>query len=323
LLSARGAARDEALAVLRAAVAQAVDAGLKVVFNYHPNDQLRAYEPRAIEGRAGSPQIEAYVAMAAETAAMLAGFGADRVAIEPFNEPAYYPCDSSGSGDWQKIVERQVAAIRAVAPDITIVVTGACGGDVYGLVDLDAAAFDDGNILYSFHMYEPHSFTHQRLENGWMSGIPWPASARSREMVLAELDDAMAAAGLSAVERRANRLAIAGRVEEYYRTGYGPAQMEALFEQAVAWAAGQGIAPERLFVGEFGVIDISLDGRRGAHDADRMRYLSAVVALAERHGMAWSFWEYANPYGMSFIHPEGPALPDLSVIDALGLQRSQ
>jgi len=52
---------------------------------------------------------------------------------------------------------------RTLSGDLTIVATGACGGSIKGLVNL-APDFDDPNIYYSFHMYEPHAFTHQRSE---------------------------------------------------------------------------------------------------------------------------------------------------------------
>ncbi len=41
----------------------------------------------------------------------------------------------------------EVQAIRAVSTDLTIVATGACGGGVAGLVNLDARAFDDPHLV--------------------------------------------------------------------------------------------------------------------------------------------------------------------------------
>ena len=46
----------------------------------------------------------------------------------------------------------------------TIIVTGACGGSITGLTNLNPD-FDDPNLYYNFHMYEPHSFTHQRSDD--------------------------------------------------------------------------------------------------------------------------------------------------------------
>ncbi|MDB5535777.1 MAG: glycoside hydrolase family 5, partial [Devosia sp.] len=156
LLANDGAQRQAALDVLDKAVRHVVAAGLKVVFNLHFSSQVDAYSQEAIEQGADSEPVASYNAMVVDVARMLAAVGIENVAIEPYNEPHYYPCDDTGTDDWQRIQTAQVQMIRAVSPDITIVATGACGGDIGDLLNLDATAFDDPNILYSFHMYDPH-----------------------------------------------------------------------------------------------------------------------------------------------------------------------
>ena len=111
-----------------------------------------------IDGGADSEGVMHYRAMAKTVAAMLVEIGTDKVAFEPYNEPAYYPCDSGGTEDWQRIMAGTVADIRSVSADLTIIATGACGGSITGLTDLDPS-FDDANVLYSFHMYEPYAAT--------------------------------------------------------------------------------------------------------------------------------------------------------------------
>lgn len=319
LLASTGEQRQQALDVVASVVDQFVSADLKVVFNFHPNSQIPQYGPAGIEGTPDSTVIADYLSVVVDATDMLLQFGNDAVAMEPFNEPAYYPCDTTGSDDWQAILEQQVAAIRTVTAEMTIVVTGACGGGVEGLVDVNATTFDDPNILYSFHMYRPHSFTHQRLEGGWASGLPWPAAAVAPEMVRQTLDAAMEAAGLNALDRQINWMRIAGEVDAYYAEQQGEAQLEGLFTQALDWANANGIPATRLFMGEFGVVARSADGREGAFDSDRRRYIEAARKLAEANGIPWAIWEYSNPAGMSFILPQGPAVPDPVLVEALGL----
>jgi endoglucanase len=88
----------------------------------------------------------------------------------------------------------------------------------------------------------------------------------------------------------------------------------------VDWAEAHNIPTTRLFMGEFGVILMSPDGRSGAFDADRLRYLKALRLEAERYQIPWSVWEYSNPFGMTLILPTGPAVPDQKMLEALGLQ---
>lgn len=319
LLGSEGAERQQALAVLDEAVRQITAAGLNVVFNFHPNSQVRAFSPQGIEGPVDAPSIGAYRRMVVETAQMLVRVGIDRVAIEPFNEPAYYPCDASGGEDWQQVLTAQINAIRAVSEDITIIATGACGGSVTGLIDVDPTPFDDPAVLYSFHMYEPHSFTHQREEGLWHAGLPWPADRGSPGAVVDFLRSAMVAKGVGPAEQDAMLRSFGGALEDYFAEGWSEAQLQARFDAALGWATEHGIASERLFMGEFGVIALTEDGSAGAFDADRYRYLEAARVQAEKHGIAWSLWEYSNPYGMSFIVPAGQAVPDAGLVKALGL----
>lgn len=320
LLASEGERQQEALALLAQDVAAVTRSGLKVVFNIHPNTQLAVYSNDLVNGPANAPGVAQYRDMVVALAKTLAPLGADRVAIEPFNEPAHYPCDMWGSNDWQEIMASTVAAIRAVSTEITVVATGACGGNVDGVTDLDPS-FDDPHILYSFHMYEPHLFTHQRAdrEGDFASGLPWPASAGSPEATLAMLEAHMEAAGLSAEEQARQLDAVRPYIDEYFAEGWGEAQMRARVQQAVDWATRHGIPTYRLFMGEFGAMLMSDDGRSGAFDPDRLRYLETLRSIAESHDIPWSVWEFSNPYGMSVIEPKGPALPDLRMLKALGL----
>lgn len=320
LLASDGARRQQALDILAAAVERVVSTGLKVVFDLHGVTQVPAYSMEMIYGGADSEGVARYRKMVVAVATMLVKVGADKVALEPYNEPAYYPCDSSGSDDWQRIMAGTVHDIRAVSNDLTIVATGACGGSIAGLVNL-APGFDDPNLYYSFHMYEPHSFTHQRPDgtNTFASGLPWPADSSTPEAVTETLRKQMDAAGLSEVEQMMNMVAARQAIARYFEQNWGPSQLEASFRQAVDWAEAHGIPSRRLFVGEFGVILMSADGRMGAFDADRLRYLAAVRRQAEHFAIPWSAWEFSNPYGMSVIRPDGSAIPDAEMLRALGL----
>lgn len=320
LLSTEGAKRQEALALLAANVSAVTRSGLKVVFNVQPVTQVQAYSNDLVNGPANAPGVALYQGMIADLARTLAPLGTDKVALEPFNEPAHYPCTTDGDNEWQQIMSTTVAAIRAVSADITIVATGGCGGNVDGVTDLDPS-FDDPNILYSFHMYEPHLFTHQRAdqEGDFASGLPWPASEGTPEAVRTMLAARMEAAGVSPDDQARQLEAVRGYIDEYFTENWGEAQMQARLKQAADWARSYDIPTSRLFMGEFGAILMTDDGRSGAFDADRLRYLETLRKIAEGYGIPWSVWEFSNPYGMSVIKPKGPALPDLRMLKALGL----
>lgn len=317
LVASEGVRRAEALGIIAAALDRINASGLKVVLDLHAVRQVPEYSIKMIEGSAEGEGVRRYRDMVKSVAAMVAP-RQDRVALEPFNEPQHYPCETEG--EWQKIVTDTVSDIRSISTSLTIVVTGACGGNITGLVSLDPT-FDDPNIYYSFHMYEPHAFTHQLVgdDKSFASGLPWPASAATPEQVMTRLRQQMSVAGLGAAEQEANVLAMTATGIKYFDENWGQSQLEVRFRQAVDWADQHRIPTRRLFMGEFGVFLISAGGRFGAYDEDRLRYIAAVRMQAEKFGIPWSLWEYANPHGISLILPTGPAVPDAGLLRALGL----
>ncbi|MEP6808635.1 MAG: cellulase family glycosylhydrolase [Chthoniobacterales bacterium] len=321
LLANSGARRRQALDILKSDVEQITSAGLNVVFNLHSVSQVPAYGMDVVNGSSMSPQIARYEQMTADVARMLAEIGAAKVALEPFNEPAHYPCDTKGTGDWQRVMAATVAAVRTVSADLTIVVTGACGGDITGLVDLDPS-FDDPSILYSFHMYDPHSFTHQRLDDASMfgSGLPWPPDLGTPEGVIAALSARMELEGVDPAVQATNLHVVKPVVDAYFSNNFDRTALAQEFNRAATWAKANDIPTRRLYMGEFGVILMSPDGRSGAANSDRLRYIVDVRSEAEKFNMPWSIWEYSNPYGMTVIVPSGPANPDTDLLKALGLQ---
>jgi len=68
------------------------------------------------------------------------------------------------SEQWNSLWSRAVAAIHAITPERKIIVGGNNYNSVYELKNLDISP--NPNVLYTFHMYHPMIFTHQRAT--WM-----------------------------------------------------------------------------------------------------------------------------------------------------------
>lgn len=325
LLSAGDQIRAEALTILGEAVRQTLGADLRVVFDFHPVNQVPAFSSAAIEAQADQDLGERYARVLAETAAMLAALAPDarqRVALELMNEPQFYPCDGGGGRRWQKTLERFVKAARAGSADLTLVVTGACGGNIKGLVNIDPGRLSDPNLLYSFHYYEDHTFTHQGAKiRRWLMSVPWPPSRDALERVLAlsreriDLDPT-----LSGAERAAARREMGSYLENYFDRDKGYATLEGAFAKLLQWSKRHSIPPSQLFLGEFGVV-MRTEHSPGADTEDRRRWLSAVRAQAEKHAIAWSYWEYNNPHGMSLTTSTRTRAFDPVALEALGLTR--
>lgn len=73
--------------------------------------------------------------------------------------------------DWQELAERTAKAIREIDPNVAIVVECAQGGNPHGFQFF--YPIDVPGIVYSVHLYVPHSFTHQGVK-GRPMGFAYP-----------------------------------------------------------------------------------------------------------------------------------------------------
>ena len=72
--------------------------------------------------------------------------------LNEVTEPSYLPA-------WMRISKECIRRIRMNAPDVKILVGSYHHNHATAVLDLDR--FDDPNVVYSFHCYEPIAFTHQ------------------------------------------------------------------------------------------------------------------------------------------------------------------
>ena len=86
----------------------------------------------------------------------------------------------SESDKWNSLWHETAAEIRKLNPDRLIMIGSASWNSVDKLSDLDVV--DDPNIVYTFHFYSPHEFTHQRgllTGNHWYNrDMPWPCDIK-------------------------------------------------------------------------------------------------------------------------------------------------
>lgn len=79
----------------------------------------------------------------------------DRVAFELLNEVT----DKGFIDAWNRISNKCIQRIRAIAPDTVILVGSYWNNSVTAVADLSKPY--DENVVYNFHCYEPLKFTHQ------------------------------------------------------------------------------------------------------------------------------------------------------------------
>jgi len=150
-----GTMRPDGLGRIDAALALCDKYGLRAVLDLH---KTPGYSFDAGEKEAGFFESESYQERFYdiwETLAEWFGGMSDRVAFELLNEVT----EARFLPAWKRISRECVRRIRVYAPD-TIILLGSYNWNSARTVPELDAPYDD-KMVYNFHFYEPHAFTHQ------------------------------------------------------------------------------------------------------------------------------------------------------------------
>ena len=328
-LAFKGSNRANLDALLVSNIKRITGYGLGVVINFHPISQVEKFSGKLIIEDEHNGLFDEYVAMVGHTAALISGIDLPRVAIEPFNEPprGYNDADVVR---WGRMLKRIHDAVRTNAPDMILIVSGARGGGLRGLLDLDPAPLNDSRTLFSFHYYEPHIFTHQAVQRSrksplwylrYLSSVPYPAGSGSAEAVWQGALLAIEADGdLTAGEKLSTIERLRKEFDAYVDSGWNRKNIEADFDKVVEWAQRNHIPNERIFVGEFGVRRTY--GRyTGADPVSRAAWLTDVRKAAEERGFAWAIWHALGYGGMAIVDHDETSELHVPTLRALGLSQ--
>ena len=269
---------DDAVKMIR-------DAGLAVQIDMHPDSDFKERLAKDDES------VEHFADFWSTVARHYAASDPDRVFFEILNEPEF-----KDAYRWYGVEVKVAAAIRRAAPGHTIIATGARWDDDDDLVFLEPLA--DANVIYTFHFYEPHIFTHQGATWGayywhWLKGLHYPSSPENAAQVAASVPEA------------SDRL----HVIRYGQDHWDAAHIEAEINQASDWARQRKVP---LICNEFGVYRNYSDSR------DRAAWIRDVRTTLERHGIGWTMWDYSGSFG-AVTKKEGKATLDDLTVKALGL----
>lgn len=334
----------ELVALLERAVLAVDAAGLGAVVNLQPGGSPRWTAARLYGPAAAPEDFGRYRDLAGALAGALGRLPVARLAFEPVNEPSQDAATVGGRADWDGRQAALLGAARAAAPSLALVATGAGGGGPAGLRALDGRQLDARfrPLLFTFHFYEPFLFSHQGapwLAAGephyrWLNGVPWPGADGSLQGTLRAVRARMAADRRTPAAAKEAAYATTERVmRDYFDAGVDRRYLDPFFAGVAGWAAGHGIAPGRVLVGEFGALrsttaapdtwDAPQQSATGgpyvaAEPADRARYLRDVRLAAEARGFGWAMWTLFNP-GMGLMDETSRVL-DPALVPALGLK---
>jgi aryl-phospho-beta-D-glucosidase BglC (GH1 family) len=261
--------------------------GMAVQLDLHPEE---AYK-QGIRTNNGS--VDRLVQLWRKLAAHYANRDPERVFFEIMNEP-----EENDPYRWSGIQGRVAAAIREAAPLHTIIATGPNYSDIVDL--LTQHPLPDGNVIYNFHFYDPHEFTHQGANWGatyWIyeHGIPYPPTEDSMSELVKQVPDP------------ADRY----KLENYWLDHWDAHRIRLMIDEAAAWAHENNVP---LICNEFGAY------REVTAPASRLAWLHDVRTALEGDGIGWAMWDYHNGFGVAVKDKDGKSVVDPQTVAALGLK---
>ncbi|MBO0912017.1 MAG: cellulase family glycosylhydrolase, partial [Acidobacteria bacterium] len=281
------------LGYLDSAVKMILGHGLTVIIDMHPDSDFKA------KLAAEDDFVEQFSDFWRALADHYSSYDPGMVYFEVLNEPEF-----RDRYRWWGVQAKLVEAIRARAPEHTIIAAGANWSDIPDLVSL--TPLSDPNVIYNFHYYEPHTFTHQGATwgaNYWHfeRQLAYPSTLENTRQVAAREPD------------RLNRY----RVLEYGLDHWDRNRIGLEIGQAADWARHWNVP---LTCNEFGVF------RQDSDPEERARWLTDVRTALEREAIGWNMWDFGgrdNGRGFGVVNagPNGTNTPDEVTLEALGLKR--
>jgi endoglucanase len=278
---------EEFLGRLDAAVDAILANGLAVQIDIHPEENYKQ------QVRTSGDGVDRFVALWRRLAAHYATRDPERVFFEIMNEP-----EEHDPYRWAGVQVRTAEAIRESAPGNTIIATGPNWSDIADLLTQQPLA--DGNVIYNFHFYDPHEFTHQGA--GWGAvwwrythDIPYPPTENSMAASLKQVPD----------------LHDRYQLENYWLDRWDAHRIRLLIDEAAAWAHQNNVP---LICNEFGVY------REHSDPISRMNWIRDVRTALEDDNIGWTMWDYRGGFGVVYKQDGQAARVDDKVVEALGLK---
>src|SRR5258708_4929205 len=271
------------LGYLDSAVQMILDRGLAVIIDVHPDSDFKqklATDDSFVE------QFEDYWR---QLARHYSSTNPDLVTFEILNEPEFHD-----RYRWQGVQSKLAVAIREGAPQHTIIVAGAYWSSENELLFFDPLR--DSNIIYNFHFYDPHIFTHQGATWStnfvhYLKELPYPSTPENVQQAAALLPDAI------------NRL----QAVHYGLERWNASRIDGEIGQVAAWAKRWNVP---VTCNEFGVY------RKAANPQDRAAWISDVRTTLEKYPIGWTMWDYSGGFRVG-TQPKRPTMPDEVTVEPL------
>lgn len=267
----KGSVNRTTLPFLDDALIKLKRSGIAVVVDLHDNGQLKL----DAEGRDTSDFVQFW----SEMARHYKGKDETQVVFELLNEPVF----NHNPKTWFALQQKTVRAIRTIDPKRTIMVSGTSWSGIDAMLDLPV--LPERNLIYTYHCYDPMTFTHQgaswvgdELRN--MKNVPFPASEAAVESVIGDIP-----------AQYQNSL------RWYGKQPYNASYLRDRLKKASAWGSEHHVP---LVLGEFGAYPPV------SPVASRRNWFMAMKAAIDAVKVPYAIWGYDDALGLGrSLNPNG------------------
>lgn len=272
------ATQKENLLNLRCNVISALNNGLAVIIDLHPTQKFH----KSLGGQTRHEQLGRLVKLWHKLRFVTEGLPEENVYLQVLNEPI------EKVRKWWDLQGTLISNLRAIYPRNTLIVSAYYSSQKRLYKELP---YPDKNLLYDFHFYKPHFFTHH--------GAPWfepPVDPREQTdniqypvTATTKADDDYEKMGV------------------YLKEGWNKQKMEEHIKPNVDWAAKHGV---KLICLEFGVLKEFVDRK------SRINWIRDAREALEGFNIPWAVWN-SNTKGFGVFEQQNGMEKDM--MNALGL----
>ena len=215
------------------------------------------------------------------------------VVYEILNEP-----HGISTARWGEIQGKAIETIRQYDKKHAIIVGGTDYNSLGRLFNIPE--YQDDNLIYTFHFYDPYLFTHQGATWGGpplltnLAGVPFPARAGRMPRIPSDLRGTW----------------IENSLTNNYAREANPSVLSATLDRAVRFALDRNVP---VFCGEFGVL------MNNCNNEDRVRWYRYITHALDIRNISRTSWDYYGSFGV-FNSERGSFNHDLNteVVLAMG-----
>lgn len=253
----------ENLAKVDRALDQMFKQKLVVIWDLHDNGQLGLDKP----GKDNSGLVSFWSTLAEH----YKGSRYNDLVFEIVNEPVFIDKPDA----WYRLQSEVVREVRKKDPKRTLMVTPTYWSNIDTFVKMPI--LPEKNLIYTFHCYDPHNFTHQGAE--WMGevprdfkAVPFPSSPQAIAAILPNHDPKLAPA-----------------LETYGKASFGEAYVMDRLKSAYDWGVANRVP---ILLGEFGAYPKVMP------TDSRSRWFASMKAGISKYKLPNAIWGYDEGLGL-------------------------